>query len=73
MNYIEYTNYVQLPDWANWMAKDGNGEWYFFEDKPISFSGVWVNVWINRYEREYAYTDPDGGDGWRESLTKIVR
>ena len=22
------------PEWANWIAQDYNGEWYFFEDKP---------------------------------------
>lgn len=74
MNYIKYTNYVPLPDWANWMAKEGfGGVWYFFEKKPTLnvARGQWDLVFNTN--AAHAYVDPDGVEGWRDSLTKIVR
>lgn len=28
------------PEWANWMAMDANGEWCWYENKPIVDSGT---------------------------------
>ena len=25
---------VQVPDWANWIAQDQNGEWWAFKENP---------------------------------------
>lgn len=30
------------PKWANWLAMDYDGEWYWFEEKPdYERDGVW--------------------------------
>lgn len=30
------------PPWANWLAMDDDGEWYWFELEPIFRYGVWI-------------------------------
>lgn len=29
------------PEWANWLAMDGNGEWYWYESKPEWRFNIW--------------------------------
>ena len=32
------------PKWANWLAMDEDGDWYWYEDKPQHLSiGVWYS------------------------------
>lgn len=28
-------NWKNAPEWANWLAMDGNGEWFWYQYKPI--------------------------------------
>lgn len=30
------------PDWAQYLAQDPNGDWYWYEVAPISSSTKWV-------------------------------
>ncbi len=27
---------VEIPDWVNWIAQDGDGEWYGYDEEPFS-------------------------------------
>lgn len=36
-------NWCDAPDWANWLAQDGDGEWWWHECKPI----------YNDHQKEY--------------------
>lgn len=29
------------PEWANWLAQDGNGDWVWFEYEPQMGNGIW--------------------------------
>ena len=30
------------PEWANWLAQDENGEWYWYEDMPVKRTNYWI-------------------------------
>lgn len=30
------------PEWANYVAKDGDGEWYWYENEPTPFGASWL-------------------------------
>lgn len=32
----------KAPEWANWVARDLNGEWWWYEDKPIARSDAFM-------------------------------
>lgn len=37
-------NWIDAPEWANWLAQDESGRWYWYENEP-SIAGVY---WDNR-------------------------
>lgn len=53
------------PDWANYMAMDSDGVWYFYANKPSYGLHSWwpVNNSDQRRERWQPIVP-----GWRESL-----
>lgn len=53
------------PEWANWLAQDKSGEWWFYEEKPIpqSFS------FGNNFMKERVAFGKILGD-WRNTLEK---
>ncbi len=55
-------DWKSAPKWAQWLAQDLNGEWWWYENEPFLNRDAWV---------------PDGGNHemfipvsayWRESL-----
>lgn len=30
------------PDWAQWLAMDSLGHWYWYEIKPVDYGGYWA-------------------------------
>jgi len=42
-NTIEKPSWDDAPEWANYLAQDKNGEWFWYEDKPIELTGYWNN------------------------------
>lgn len=30
------------PDWAQWLAMDSGGDWYWYEKEPSLRCGVWL-------------------------------
>ena len=41
------SSWDEAPDWANWLAQDEDGEWYWYKAKPDSLKrksslGVWA-------------------------------
>lgn len=43
------------PEWAGWLAKDSDGNWCWYEKKP-----VWsVDCWITDSGKECYANDPD--------------
>lgn len=35
-------NWDEAPEWANWVAQDEDGEWWWFEDKPNFDDTFWA-------------------------------
>jgi hypothetical protein len=31
---------IPVPDWAEWMAQDWDGEWWVYENKPVVDAGM---------------------------------
>lgn len=34
-------DWKDAPGWAKWLAMDGCGDWYWYEDKPWFDDGTW--------------------------------
>ena len=50
------------PEWANYMAMDECGEWWWYECEPIEMNGYWTSSNGNRMSTNLAPYLP-----WRES------
>jgi len=67
------TEDVSVPEWANWIAQDATGEWFFYEYEPSLTSPG--NFWMSQDRDTHAtfaflgLPDPR----WDETLTRIVR
>ena len=47
MKVVDYFGLeVCIPDWANYIAKDSNGELWYSNSKPVylEWSGYWMNL-----------------------------
>jgi len=60
-------DWKDAPEWAEWLALDGRGEWCWHEKAP-SIS-TFRQVWFNDGEKEFAATDLSEQD-WKESLER---
>jgi hypothetical protein len=55
------------PDWANWLAMDPDGRWYWHEKEPEAGVVRWRNPWGSRVT-ESGWTL--GRSGWTETLER---
>lgn len=65
------SEWVDLPWWARWIAKDADGTWFFYRLKPTTWDPIW---WPNRSDQKMEMagrTKPT--PGWRNELYRIVR
>ena len=53
------------PDWANWLAMNSDGRWYWFAAQPEQRSAQWWNPWGTQV-RDAGLTP--GRTGWTETL-----
>lgn len=59
-------DWSKAPEWANWLAQDECGEWFWFENKPELQSEGWDDdKTYNENKHEIA-----GVNGWKCSLQK---
>lgn len=35
-------DWKDAPEWANYLAQDEDGDWYWFEKEPYLKSGTWL-------------------------------
>jgi hypothetical protein len=54
-------SWKDAPSWANYLARDADGEWYWHENEPKIDSHMWID---NKGNSEFCGVDKD----WRESL-----
>ena len=60
-------NWEDAPEWANWLAMDADGEWYWFEEEPEIEGDGWdlyKSMQQNRHELASA------GRCWTQSLER---
>jgi len=46
-------DWKDAPEWANWLAMDDDGEWYWYEIEPFlakGYSGTWYAKSSHRQE-----------------------
>ena len=55
------------PEWANYLAMDCRGAWYWFEKKPIRFLGEWAKTVVGS---KMALAKEQRHKGWHKTLTK---
>lgn len=63
------------PEWAQWLAMDGDGLWYWFEDRPYFDGGAvgeWMLGWPSKYERCSDSPDESGID-WDHAFDTLER
>lgn len=53
------------PDWADWLAMDAGGRWWWFAEKPETRATSWGNAW-GKWIKEAGLTP--GRTGWTETL-----
>lgn len=60
-------DWKDAPDWANWLAQDADGEWFWWKAKPkISGGQFWMP---SRYPATYARAlRSDPNQGWKDTL-----
>lgn len=60
-------DWKDAPEWAQWMAMDCNGDWYFYEEKPYIKAGQKIFSRKNgsRTEKAYLYFNK-----WRGTIEK---
>ena len=60
------------PDWANWMAQDFTGHWWFHECKPyqISQHESGIGIWMNKGRLKRSYKDKPNPN-WRDELYEL--
>ena len=53
------------PGWANWLAMDPSGQWWWYAAEPELLSGSWGNAW-GKWVKEAGLTP--GRIDWTETL-----
>ena len=53
------------PEWAQWLAMDSGGDWYWYENLPTLLNYIWSNVGDDDSRYEVAFRVIQH---WRNSL-----
>jgi len=58
-------DWKDAPEWARWLAQDGNGVWFWYSTKPKVIQGDDRWSYGGTYKRAYVDTK-----GWKKSLER---
>jgi hypothetical protein len=58
------------PKWASWLAQDGNGDYAWYEEKPVADEESKSWEWVNAATTEWKLADrtTELSEGWRDTL-----
>lgn len=60
----------KAPEWANWIAQDANGSWWYFEYEPSAI-GCW---WWSDVDGKFELVRKDAHNpNWRSTLAMVRR
>jgi hypothetical protein len=67
---MKLTIRIEVPEWANYIAQDEDGTWYFHENKPRQdthwlYQGIWESDHCDQ-----AYIDVPSED-WTQELWEL--
>lgn len=63
-------SWSDAPEWANWLAMDEDGRWYWFEHQPeYASDGVWRDYEDGRYETAIKLVDAEDTLEERRAVT----
>lgn len=62
-------DWKDAPEWAQWVAQDEDGDWYWYENKPRLFDKHWM---IDGGKTEFKFFDIHTPD-WRETLQERTK
>ena len=61
---------IEIPEWANWIAQDGDGQWNAFDIKPIAMGGPIYGLWYGEKFKIIALClEPED---WTQELYQVV-
>lgn len=40
---MKQPEWIEAPEWANWLAMDYDEQWFWFEKKPHFRNGIWFS------------------------------
>ena len=58
-------DWKDAPEWANYMAMDRDGSWWWYQNKPKA--NVYEEAWLAKSKE---YERCDNCDFWKETLEK---
>ena len=69
------TLHIRLSDSAHWIAQDENGDWFEYEQKPLSdrYEDSWAPHEFDNYYRSIAIAMGVPPKDWRTTLIGIKR
>ena len=69
---VPYIVREDAPDWANWVAKDKDGRFYWYHDKPILEDEVWTaNLFLRFFSNKMDGYVSD--EKFEDSLRRVYR
>lgn len=60
----------KAPEWANWIAQDANGSWWYFEHEP---SAVGSCYWDGGFGKLGFVRKDAPSPNWRTTLARVTR
>ena len=60
----------EAPKWAEWAAMDEDGEWYWYDGKPLVGSVAYLWFLPGSGDRELKFTAPPFPGDWKDSLQR---
>lgn len=57
-------NWKEAPEWANYLAQDADGAWYWYEDEPKIEGNQWIVESGRDDEADHSNLN------WKETLEK---
>ena len=61
-------NWVDAPEWAQWLAQDEDGWWWWFESEPKLRSGGGFGCWWSWDRMLPVSGKEEPGPNWRSTL-----
>lgn len=69
MSYFTKPGWDRAPTWAKYLAQDGDGSWYWYEERPTA-STTGSRVWCRPTTTSRQQRVDSGDDAWMHTLER---